>query len=162
MARDAARCGFTLVETMVVVVMLGLLLAMAIPNFADSNRRRRTEAAAADLSTSLQLARQRTLARRTPFRVVLDPDNRTFWTERSETDSSWVRDPDEEHTLPRGVTWSPEAGGDASNTDVEFEGRGTIRAEDAPFTVIFTNAREDTFILSLVRTGRVTVRADAP
>ena len=56
----------------------------------------------------------------------------------------------------------PENGGDAGNTDVEFEGRGTIQSEDAPFSVIFTNAREDTFILSLVRTGRVTVRADAP
>ncbi len=161
MARHASRSGFTLVETMVVVVLLGLLLAMAIPNFADSNRRRRTEGAANDLSTCLQLARQRTVASRIPFRVVLDPGARTFWTERSETDSTWVRDPDEEHALPNGVTWTPEAGGDQGNVDIEFEGRGTIRAEDAPFTVVFTNAREDTFLLSLVRTGRVTVRADA-
>lgn len=162
MARDGSRSGFTLVETMVVVVLLGLLLAMAIPNFANSNRRRRTEAAATDLSTCLQIARSRTVATRVPFRVVLDPENGTFWTERSESDSSWVRDPDEEHELPRGVMWAPEAGGDPGNTDIEFEGRGTIQAEDAPFNVVFTNAREDTFILSLVRTGRVTVRTDAP
>lgn len=161
MARDGSRGGFTLVETMIIVVLLGLLLAMAIPSFTDSNRRRRTEAAAADLSTCLQIARSRTVATRTPFRVVLDPEARTFWTERSESDSTWVRDPDEEHALPPGVAWSSEAGGDPGNTDIEFEGRGTIQAEDAPFTVVFTNAREDTFILSLVRTGRLTVRADA-
>jgi Tfp pilus assembly protein FimT len=145
-----------------VVVVLGLLLAVAIPSFTDSNRRRRTESAAEELSTCLQLARQRTVASRTPFRVVIDPDAGSYCTERSETDSTWVRDPDEDHTLPPGVEWSPEAGGDAGNIDIEFEGRGTVRAEDAPFTVVFTDAREDSFVLSLVRTGRLTVRADAP
>jgi prepilin-type N-terminal cleavage/methylation domain-containing protein len=161
MATDTHRRGFTLVETMVVVVMLGMLLAIAIPNLATSNRRRRAEAAAEDLSTCLQLARQRTVATRIPFRVVLDPDGGRFWTERAENDSTWVQDPEEEHALPIGVAWAPSAGGDTGNTDIEFEGRGTVQTEDAPVEVVFTNAQEDTFTVSLVRTGRVTVRSHA-
>jgi hypothetical protein len=77
-----------------------------------------------------------------------------------DNDSTWIRDPDEDHALPRGVAWSPVAGGDPGNTEIEFEGRGTVLMEDSPFTVTFTNAQEDTFTVSLVRTGRVTVRPE--
>jgi type IV fimbrial biogenesis protein FimT len=161
MARNARSHGFTLVETMVVVVMLGLLLVVAIPNFANSNRRRRAEAAAEEISTTLQIARQRAIATRVPFRVVFDETEETYWSERSANDSTWVRDPDEVHTLPTGVDWSPRAGGDLSNADVEFESRGTVLTADAPFVVNFTNAQGDTFHLSLVRTGRLTVRGGA-
>ncbi|MBM3285842.1 MAG: hypothetical protein FJY88_00605 [Candidatus Eisenbacteria bacterium] len=157
MTRPAKNLGFTLVETMVIVVVLGLLLAASIPDFADSNRRRRVEAATDQIATALQIARQRAIATRVPHRVVLDPENRAYWTERSQSDSTWVMDPDEIRTLPTAVNWSSSAGGDPENLDIEFESRGTVLAEDAPFTAVFSNAHADTFAISLVRTGRLTI-----
>ncbi len=163
--RDGERtraAGFSLVEAMVVVVILGLVIAAAIPNFANSNRRRRVESAATEISTRLQLARQRTVASRLPRRLVADLAAETYWIERSQNDSTWIRDPDEDYTLPQGVDWTFRAGAEAGNRDVEFESRGTILSEDAPVAITFTDAQGDSFMVSLVRTGRVTVRSSAP
>jgi prepilin-type N-terminal cleavage/methylation domain-containing protein len=78
MARVSDCRGFTLVETMIAVILLGLLLAVALPDYAASNRRRRAEAAALEMSTCLQITRQRSVATRTPFRIVLDTGEQTY------------------------------------------------------------------------------------
>ncbi len=158
-ARD--RSGFALVEMAIVLVILGILIAAAVPDLARSNRTRRVEAAANDMSARIQLARQRTLASRIPNRIAIERDARLYRIERLADDSTWVRDPDEDYALPPGVDWSVEAGSDPTNADVEFESRGTILAEDAPLTVHFTNSQGDSTRLSLVRTGRCVVRRGA-
>lgn len=154
--------GFSLIEAMVVLVVLGIVLAAAVPDFVSSNKRRRVEASATDLSARIQMARQRTVATRIPHRVILHRASRAYWIEQQETDSNWIRFPDEEYSLARGVDWSVSAGGSPTNVDVEFEPRGTALAEDVPLGVTFMNAAGDTFFLSLVRTGRVTVRPGPP
>ncbi len=151
--------GFSLIEAMVVMVVLGIVLAAAIPNLSSSNKRHRIESAATALASRIQIARQRAVATRVPHRLVMDTGNRTYWTEQQDGESTWIRFPDEEYELPIAVEWSVRAGGEQSNTDVEFEGRGTVLAEDAPLAVTFSNAQGDTFSLSLVRTGRVVVRS---
>jgi Tfp pilus assembly protein FimT len=147
---------------MVVLTIFGIILAAAVPNFAGSNRRRQVEVAANDLASRIHVTRQRAVATRLPHRLVLEPGNHRYWSERMDTDSTWIRFPDEIHALPPIVEWTTEAGDDESNTDVEFESRGTVLIEDAPLLVTMMNAAGDTFSLSLVRTGRVTVRAGAP
>jgi hypothetical protein len=79
-----------------------------------------------------------------------------------EADSTWSRFPDEVHELPPIVQWTTEAANDPGNTTIEFESRGTVSQEDSPLLVTMMNATGDTFTLSLVRTGRVTVRPGAP
>jgi type II secretion system protein H len=112
--RPRRNAGFSLIEAMVVLVVLGIVLAAAIPDFTKSNRRRSVESAATTLSSRIQVARQRAIAT------------------------------------------------DPTNTDVEFESRGTVLEEDTPLGITFMNAVGDTFFLSLVRTGRVVVRPGAP
>ena len=56
--RQAAAPGFTLVEVMIAVVIVGLLAAVAIPAFTDSVRKSRRAEAFSALS-AVQLAQER-------------------------------------------------------------------------------------------------------
>lgn len=159
---QTGRSGFTLVETLVVVIVMGILLAAAIPNFARRNRGRQVEAAANELAARINLERQRSIATRVPHRLLLLPGDHAYRMERLENDSTWIADGESLNAIPPHVTWWYEAGGDNTNTDIEFESRGTVRAEDAPFMITFANANGDSTTVSLVRTGRVTVRRGAP
>ncbi len=150
--------GFTLVETMVVVVVIGIVFAIAVPNLAQTNRGRRVEAAANDLAARMNLERQRTIATRIPHRLVLLPGSHAYRTERLVNDSTWAADGDSVYRIPAQVIWDFEAGGDPVNTDIEFESRGTVLAEDTPLVIHFADAEGDSATVSLVRTGRVTVR----
>jgi len=47
--RPASRCGFTLVEIMIVVLIIGILLAIAAPSFISSRETSRSKACVANL-----------------------------------------------------------------------------------------------------------------
>lgn len=53
--------GFTLIELMVVIVILGVLVAIALPSFQNTIRRNRVAAATNELVASLNLARSEAL-----------------------------------------------------------------------------------------------------
>ena len=65
-----AQSGFTLVEIMIVVVVVGILLAVALPSFMDSIRKgRRSEAFAA--MAALQQAQERFRSTNTTYSAAL-------------------------------------------------------------------------------------------
>ncbi len=57
------QLGFTMVELMTVVVIAGVLLAIAAPSFRDMLERRRLEGQANELVTDLQYAKSEAVAR---------------------------------------------------------------------------------------------------
>lgn len=56
------QSGFTVIELMTVVVIVGILAFLAIPAFGEQLARRRLEGAATDLLTDLQFARSQAVS----------------------------------------------------------------------------------------------------
>ncbi len=61
--RQATAIGFTLVELLIGVAILGVLLALAAPSLADFINRRRVETVAAELATDLAYTKTEVVAR---------------------------------------------------------------------------------------------------
>ena len=150
--------GFTVAELAVVMVIIGVLLAAAVPNFATRSAWNRAQGGARELGSRISYIRQLTVARRTPYRLVLNRPDHSYTFERQQNDSTWVRDPNEIYPIAGIAGMTSTANGDASANDIYFEAGGTIRSQDAPLQVHLLSARGDTATVVLVRTGRVTVR----
>jgi type II secretion system protein H len=159
--RFEARAGFTLVEIALVVTIIGIVLAAAVPSFTRHNAWARIEGDARELSSQMQLARQAAVTRRVPYRLTIDRSESTYTVERQENDSTWVRVPDRVFHLD-GVSAMELNVGDGSSYDqIHFETRGTVATADSPTEVRLISSQADTAVVSLVRTGRVTVHMKA-
>ena len=71
--------GFTAVELMIVVVIVGILTALAAPNMTQMVRNQRVKTAAFDLNASLVFARSEALKRNVA--VTVRPNNAADWTQ---------------------------------------------------------------------------------
>lgn len=150
--------GFSVMELMVVLTIIGIMLAAAIPNFARVSNRDKVMEVAYDVQRTLTLARQKALAKRAPYRVTLDPVARTFRVDRHQM-GAWVGDPPETFHWREEVDVSMNVGGIGGNYDIEIEPQGTLRVQDAPALLTFTNCHGDTVVVNFVRTGRIRVRS---
>jgi type IV fimbrial biogenesis protein FimT len=70
--------GFTAIELLIVLTIAGILLAIAVPNFADFLQRYRTTTAANEILRTLSMARSRALA--TGERVAIAPTADGNWS----------------------------------------------------------------------------------
>ncbi|KTT32389.1 pilus assembly protein FimT [Pseudomonas oryzihabitans] len=72
--------GFTLIEVLVVVVLLGSVTALAAPGFASLIRSNRVQAAAGELQRALYYARSEAMSRGVNVIVTTDPEDANGWT----------------------------------------------------------------------------------
>ena len=150
------QAGFSLPEMMIVLVIMGIVLSMAVPNFVRIGRHDAVEAAAYDIQRVLSVTRQKALAKRARYKVVFDTDNRTV-NVLLKTGGAWVADTAQEVQWREDLELSLLVGGSAGNLDVEFEPQGTIGSADAPAEFTFTNCYGDSARINLVRTGRIRI-----
>jgi len=73
--------GFTLIELVLVVLIIGLLLALVAPSMGGLLRSQRMDRAARTVAGMLKEARVRAAADARPYRVVIDTEDNTCWLE---------------------------------------------------------------------------------
>jgi len=66
------RNAFSLVELLLLLVLMGVLMALAVPRFSAMRNGASVHAAMADLGADFSMARQSAITRRAPVAVVLD------------------------------------------------------------------------------------------
>jgi Tfp pilus assembly protein FimT len=66
--------GFTLIETMIIVVLIGVLAGVTIPAFSKYLQRQKLQGARNELIADIQYARSLAISRRTTFRIAFADD----------------------------------------------------------------------------------------
>ena len=79
---DAYTCirrtkGFTLIELMVVIVIIGVILLIAVPNFARMQSQARVRAGAQAIAQDFRQIRERALGLSGSF-LITSPSSRTY------------------------------------------------------------------------------------
>jgi prepilin-type N-terminal cleavage/methylation domain-containing protein len=71
------RAGFTLIEMVIVIVVMGIAMMIAVPRFRASDKTRARQVAS-QLAADLELARSKAMAHRATVRVVFDASTRSY------------------------------------------------------------------------------------
>ena len=88
-AASKFRRGFTLIEIMVVVAIMGLIMAMGVPSILANMKKEGMRKAISDLSDACQHAREQAIMQNLPVAVEFHPVAKTFGS----------------YALPDGVEW---------------------------------------------------------
>ena len=137
--------GFSLVEMMIVVVLLAIVSAIAVPSFTQMIQNTRIRTAAESIQNGLQVARAEAVKRNAKVKFQLN-----------DADSGWVvcevanvadDCPDEEQIQSRSTAEGSTADVTATvvpagNTSVVFTGMGLIDQGSNPFTQVDVDMSE--------------------
>ena len=77
--------GFSLLELLVVIIILAIVAAFAIPSALNSLRAYKLHSDAAALASQMNVARFRATSQYTPYRLTIDVADRTYTVERLNT-----------------------------------------------------------------------------
>lgn len=70
--------GFTLMELVIVVVVIGIIAGMAVPSFLSYLPKQRVKATARDMVSELRLARSQSISERQAYGVTIDLSKQSF------------------------------------------------------------------------------------
>ena len=153
------RGGFTLVELMVVIVIFGIMTAVALPGFNKFMRAMDLNNQVQVIATQMRVMRQRAITENNTYRLWYDWFNRSF---------GWWDDDNSDFTFVFGEQWAPaqpepawiSVANSATNPMTQFwttfNPDGTASQS---FTLIFSNSDGYSRTISIIRpTGMVTVQ----
>ena len=147
--------GFTLTEAAVAMVIFGIVMAMAFPNLARSNRNHKLISAASEIEAALTRARSSAVTTQDPMQVTIDPEANQIWLQQDTTgDGNFDR-------MVRIVNIDD----DIDIASVQFNGGDTVifdqrGAPDNPGVVLLANGGDSAQrILVSAGSGAVSVRS---
>lgn len=156
---DARHCraGFTLVEMVLVVLVIGLIAAVTSPRYSDAISRYRLETAAARVAADLRHARWHARTKGTTQQVVFTPASHTY----SLTGMNDINHPTQPFTVDLTTTSSPVtivsvsfgAGGTGNTLIFDMYGR-----PDYGGNVVITTGGQQRTIVVEEYTGNVSVQ----
>jgi len=112
------RCAFSLIELVVVVAILGVIAAVAVPRFSDAASGQRAEMAALRLTSDLAMVRELARAQSRSITVTFDPANVSYAIKGdSATVVSLARE-------PYGLTWLQASFGEGGASELTADGYG--------------------------------------
>ena len=126
----AGNCGFTLVELVVVVVIIGLILASVAIRFDSLTVSARLRASAREIASTIGLAHSQACSTGRAQTIVFDTDNQQYWIESDsgeEPDNEWLP---KKRTLYRDITFE-----DIQVGEEMYSERGTLSIEVSPLGV---------------------------
>ena len=151
-ARDNSQ-GFTLLETMMTIIVIGILSAIAAPSFLGMLNRNRVNSALNDIQGALQQAQREAMRKSISCKVNLDSN--TVTSDSSNSSNCLVTG---NRTLPDGVVMVTNISG--TPPQINFSYRGTITLPDAGTIVLSSkdnpNLKKCLVIsspLGIIRTG---------
>ena len=157
---DSGERGFSLIEVIVVVALVGLLAAVGVPSMQDWLDRYKVRTAAEQLASLIQLQRMRAVSQNTDFSIDFDANAGTYTLYQGNTATGTTLEP-QAHTLPMGVMFSGNADPvDVPSDEMIFHADGSLNNSTATTdTIYMANTNGDVFLLSINRsTGRVQVQ----
>lgn len=82
--------GYSLIELIVVVVLIGLLTAIITPFIVSTLDKTRLKTSAKEISTSLRYARSNAITHKKPYYFYIDLDHSAYWISPENTErDSW-------------------------------------------------------------------------
>ncbi|MEW5701009.1 MAG: GspH/FimT family pseudopilin [Candidatus Zixiibacteriota bacterium] len=72
--------GVSLMEMMIITVIIGVMSAMAVPQWLKALPRMRAQSAAREVVSALRIARSESIARKEPFGINFDVSNNVYET----------------------------------------------------------------------------------
>jgi len=83
--------GFTLIETLIVIALIGIMVAIASPSFVRQARNTNLREAASDFASDIAYWRQRAVSENIHYRIVINSGANSYNIQRAT-----VSDPDED------------------------------------------------------------------
>lgn len=87
-ARLSTQSGKSLAELMIVLAIIGIMAAMAGPSYQAMNARAQARSAAAEIASTLRMARQLAMARRERLLVRFDRSEKTITLRRADAEGT--------------------------------------------------------------------------